>query len=748
MESTTDDVGLCWGCGYSLRGIESRRCPECGREFDPADVRSTNRGRVMGRVGRALIRPVSPLLVLLGLVASVLVLVVSRMPVYGLHGWFVDVPYYLKWGDWKVRFAAAGWRDGVYLAGLLMWGVVVLAWWVGTMVRWVVLRRYRVPAGVRVRVWRRHLLLLLLMLLTVGMVGAGWPYRLGMAMVTREFGADAGLTQSAEDVLPEMSVERRRAALWSAVRYARSSRERLMALRVIIEYETQSAPAVLDDALGRESDPAMKAWELRLAALYQGPAWAEVVGKYLDDPDSGVRAAAADALGLLYGGLRTGQRRQDGYYLPTTTSDPPIGLPRLQVDTPAGDFRTEPPPDSMPEVWKERLASLMTGAATRDEREAAARAISGREMAGYRLRLAEWGVWMVDGTEGRLSSQLSDLPPIVHEVGESAATLSQQGWPPSKRRVPRVKLASSLKQVMLKPVIHLTANRPMAVDLSMVISYGRPWYVYPQPDDFCFDRGMGIKVSMQDQDPAGLKGLAKSLRPGYPWLESGIGISSGGYAGQSIVSTGFRWQGLIVSPTKLSWMKPAEVGSDAHFAWWKRLRNVDCSWVSNCGESERFLYYDGPTGLRCPVRFGLEGGRLVVSPMPFQVGDATFGQGGDQAPGNLRDALMVRMKDGVLSVEQMRIPMGGETGHTKWPARPIGEKVPEAAFLKLIMAHGLTESEAKGMEECWRKAFFETEGVRVLMLLSAQDYEEFCPMTVRPDPTEKARVGMIWCELE
>jgi hypothetical protein len=195
-------------------------------------------------------------------------------------------------------------------------------------------------------------------------------------------------------------------------------------------------------------------------------------------------------------------------------------------------------------------------------------------------------------------------------------------------------------------------------------------------------------------------------------------------------------------------MKTAEVGDDPHFAWWKRLREVDCSWVSNRGESERFLYYDGPTALRSPIRFVIEAGRLVVSPMPFRVGDATFGQGENQAPGNLRDALMIRVKDGRTDVEEVQIPMGGENGNTKWPARPTGEKVTEAAFLKLIMAHGFTESEGKGMTECWRKTFFETPGVRVLMLLSAQDYEEFCPITVRPVPTEKARVGVIWCELE
>lgn len=30
--------GACQHCGYLLRGLPTRRCPECGREFDPAEL--------------------------------------------------------------------------------------------------------------------------------------------------------------------------------------------------------------------------------------------------------------------------------------------------------------------------------------------------------------------------------------------------------------------------------------------------------------------------------------------------------------------------------------------------------------------------------------------------------------------------------------------------------------------------------------------------------------------------------------
>jgi hypothetical protein len=35
--TTNDQRGLCIDCNYPLHGLDSTRCPECGRPFDPAD---------------------------------------------------------------------------------------------------------------------------------------------------------------------------------------------------------------------------------------------------------------------------------------------------------------------------------------------------------------------------------------------------------------------------------------------------------------------------------------------------------------------------------------------------------------------------------------------------------------------------------------------------------------------------------------------------------------------------------------
>jgi len=55
MASTSiPDTAVCLGCGYSLRGLPKPVCPECGREFDPADpatFKDTGKPRSLWRTG-------------------------------------------------------------------------------------------------------------------------------------------------------------------------------------------------------------------------------------------------------------------------------------------------------------------------------------------------------------------------------------------------------------------------------------------------------------------------------------------------------------------------------------------------------------------------------------------------------------------------------------------------------------------------------------------------------------------------
>src|SRR4051794_13191672 len=65
-------VGLCWECGYPLKGLPTPRCPECGRPFDPANPVTMNMGEhVDGFAGRMLRPPGWPLYTLTALAVLV-----------------------------------------------------------------------------------------------------------------------------------------------------------------------------------------------------------------------------------------------------------------------------------------------------------------------------------------------------------------------------------------------------------------------------------------------------------------------------------------------------------------------------------------------------------------------------------------------------------------------------------------------------------------------------------------------------
>ena len=51
-------IGLCLDCDYPLHDLPTRRCPECGRPFDPAVAPSLNAGPPLGPWRRLILRPV------------------------------------------------------------------------------------------------------------------------------------------------------------------------------------------------------------------------------------------------------------------------------------------------------------------------------------------------------------------------------------------------------------------------------------------------------------------------------------------------------------------------------------------------------------------------------------------------------------------------------------------------------------------------------------------------------------------
>ena len=189
-----------------------------------------------------------------------------------------------------------------------------------------------------------------------------------------------------------------------AVTRLESPRERIAGLRIVIESSPAAALAMLREALPNERDPQVKAVELRLVGLHRDATTADMVFHCLDDADATVRAAAADALGLIhcpaYAILASNEWLGTKLY---TTSDPPIDVdPLLQRVMDQG----KPPPlrnisDSLPmnvielpAAMRAALETVMLDGPSSEERMAAARAARG--LAARRLSAPRGRVGRVD----------------------------------------------------------------------------------------------------------------------------------------------------------------------------------------------------------------------------------------------------------------------------------------------------------------------------------------------------------------
>jgi hypothetical protein len=272
--------------------------------------------------------------------------------------------------------------------------------------------------------------------------------------------------------------------------------------------------------------------------------------------------------------------------------------------------------------------------------------------------------------------------------------------------------------------------------------------------------GETVPGRLASLDDPSLSGLP-DLREGYPWFVPHhrlYGASRG--PGSGIESLGLRWQSLIVSTRQLEWMKPPVVPDDSKFAWWKRLRQVNTSWVASRGEAERFLYYDGPTHACTPVHVTLNGAQLVFDiRKPFERRERGLSKGYewlivvsmrqtgcDAANYERRRGLLVTVDEGVASGQVVEVPKQSGTVRLDGSG-PLDAAGLRKALRTIIEEQGLTPEETAGFMDCWDADFFKADGRRFLTVLSAADYDELCPLRARPAPTEVVRVGVVLTEL-
>ncbi len=537
---------------------------------------------------------------------------------------------------------------------------------------------------------------------------------------------------------------------------------RVACVKLLVELYPDKIRGLLRQVVTERNRPEVRTIAMRILSLFRQLEDVDLMLPLLNDRVPEVRAAAADCVGIIH---------RPAYEIPlpgglwgreaTMVSDPPIRIHDLigQIGDLRFPGRTRYANEHIedreiavaPEVRQE-IERMMLNGETSDERVAAARALVAWPPEDYRLRVAEWGVWLDDGGELRLAkSVIDEIPGFVHRTCNSVASFGD--------RVNGI-------MVITKPVVHITSDRPLAVDLEVMVNRGRPWFAYPRPDDFTVQVE---DVGEDNPDPdltvfdrPGAPQLTR-IAEGFPWLRPSYRIqgSTGGWTASrnGLVGVGLRWQSLIVSPQQLPWMTLPELDDDSRFAWWGTLRQVPSSWISSQGEAERFLYYDGPTLAKAPLRFGYDGRQVSWCECKM------FGPGEEEpevwrtdptretAPrGSTREqpsrqGFFLRVKGDRVTARRFDFAArSGNAGIAE--VTPIDGTAATDAFLRMLTDYGLTPDEAGGLFRAWEKQFLHTDGTRLITLLLRSDYDRLCPLTVRPTPTETVRLGLLLTEFD
>ncbi|HEV3342388.1 MAG TPA: HEAT repeat domain-containing protein [Pirellulales bacterium] len=544
----------------------------------------------------------------------------------------------------------------------------------------------------------------------------------------------------------------------------KSPEEQAAFFKMLVERHPSEAKNRLLGRLKYPAEPEVRALQLHLLGLYRDKTIVDRLVPFLDDSKATVRAAAVESIGFIRCPsfrvpLAHGNFGLEG---PATESMPAINVDDIVFSTylDGGLSQINSLPDDrepvvieVPQDLRARFETMMLSGASAQERAAAARALLTWPPADYRLRVAEWGVWLNDEGDLKLmQAVLDEIPGFVHRTGNRLASL--------QHRVNRIMFVT-------KPIVHITVDRPLAVDFDVLISHGRPWFAYPRPDDFTLTAGVAIRWN-EDQTPEPRplerydrvdQGELVSLSEGYPWLRphhrmSGPTVAGGpgGHLATNVVtSVGLHWQSLIVSPQLQKWMHLPDVTEPNH-DWWKRLREVPSAYVNSQGETERFLYYDGPTLLNSPVGAVLSDDELSLTDrgavpdddlrdFALRPGDGRVVSDASQA----RRGMFVEVRDGR--------PQGRRLGLLRSFQRFLLSSLPplegdEAldAFRSMLAETGLTDDEIAGLLASWQQHFFKTEGRRLLLVMSKDDYGAMCPLVVRPTPTELVRVGIVLME--
>ena len=165
----------CKGCGYQLRQITTTRCPECGREFDPADPRTMHFGQPAGWLGRFLLQKSSVAPIVLCCLAAIALVCISRWPMGEPKASAADLKYFFRHGIRDRFVTVTGFLD---VGAIILLVIVLLYWLLRQLGRWIAARHYHRSRDRPVHLGRRAMLLSFAVITSVIVCAIGWPYRL------------------------------------------------------------------------------------------------------------------------------------------------------------------------------------------------------------------------------------------------------------------------------------------------------------------------------------------------------------------------------------------------------------------------------------------------------------------------------------------------------------------------------------------------------------------------------------------
>ncbi len=556
---------FCVACGYPLRDLSADRCPECGLQFNPADPKTMIRGRPLRRWQQALLRSIGWPTIIPALLGTLGLIYLSGWPHLRPEPWQVMIAEFRR----PELHQKPTPPDAVFYGAVILWGAFL-----ALAASRIFLRTMLVPRAARMANnparhvdRRRRRSMAAAGLISIVCITFGWQQRISKRWIARAsiatsiVASNFGMgSNSSHDPPVPLTDEQARWLLSVALRSLRTPRERMTALGLLAEQVGRAGGAEMQIAAERERDPNVLVWELRLIGLCRDPRSEPFLAERLRDSRPRVRAAAADAIGILrhpsYSVLLP-----DGFWICDALSldtAPPIELGHVVGIEPhdsgwGGGFKEHDLsldlPIAVPASVRESLLAMLTAGATADEREAAARALVDWPPDKYNFRLAEWGVWIEsDGHFALARSILDEIPPFVHRTGNSIVDFQDYFLYPS---------------MVTKPIIHLTADQSLAADVEVHIRGGRPWFGYPKPDDF----GIGTEPDAQQSRLLGWSGgsFGRQSPSRTPDDYGARRLRRWSIAARDIPGL-FR---TIGSTPPVGWAMPGSIGLDCDGkAWW------------------------------------------------------------------------------------------------------------------------------------------------------------------------------------